>query len=173
MSVESDMSTSKPEERVNISVSFADRQRLKTLEDQILNLNIMLQSTVQTVTSLISHYSAATSFQAGSDEQQSTLNILTEASNQANMYLTKVSIVRKQVKGASTLLTDILTYDNAVVLKVLAEEARIDNVAMVQLSEQAAEDSRAIRIITIITVVFLPATVVSVSSKPSEPDFTF
>ncbi|KAE9983587.1 hypothetical protein EG328_009755 [Venturia inaequalis] len=159
----SDISATTPEERVNISVSFADRQRLKSLEDDILNLHIMLQSTAQTITSLKSHCSTMTTTHARSIDQTPILNLLTEALNQANAYLVKAEVLRKQVKGATTLLTDILTYDNAFVLKVLAEEARIDNVAMVRLSAQAAEDSSAIRIITIITVIFLPATVVSVS----------
>lgn len=104
-----------------------------------------------------------TTTHARSIDQTPILNLLTEALNQANAYLVKAEVLRKQVKGATTLLTDILTYENAFVLKVLAEEARIDNVAMVRLSAQAAEDSSAIRIITIITVIFLPATVVSVS----------
>jgi hypothetical protein len=160
----SDISATSLEDRVNISVSFADRQRLKTLEDQILHLSTMLQSTLQTTTSLMLHCSTMDSTQARGGDEKGILNLLTEASQQVDMYLVKADILRKQVKGATTLLTDILTYDNALVLKSLAEEARIDNVAMVRLSEQAAEDSRAIRIITIITVVFLPATVVSVST---------
>jgi hypothetical protein len=165
----SDISATSPEERINISVSFSDRQKLNTLEDQVLNLRTMLQSSLQTIASLKTHCVTIVSSQAEFYEQQSILNIFDEASSQASSYLTKVDVLRRLVKSATTLLTDILTYDNASILKLLAEEARIDNVAMIQLSKQAAEDSRAIRVITIITVVFLPATVVSVSTRPNGP----
>lgn len=159
----SDVAGQDPTARVNISVRFSDRQKLKTLEDKILSLRTMLESTTLTIASLVSRFSSLGKTENIREDEESILNLLAEASDQTSLYLIKVDVLRKQVKGAATLLTDILTYDNAFNLKILAQEARNDNMAMIGLSEQAAEDSRAIRIITIITVVFLPATVVSVS----------
>lgn len=159
----SDVAGQDPTGRVNISVSFSDRQKLKTLEDKILNLRTMLKSTSLTIASLESRFSSLEKAENKREDKESIFNIFAETSDQTSLYLIKVDVLRKQVKGAATLLTDILTYDNAFNLKILAQEARNDNMAMIGLSEQAAEDSRAIRIITIITVVFLPATVVSVS----------
>ncbi|QDS74805.1 hypothetical protein FKW77_002238 [Venturia effusa] len=157
----SDVAGQDSSRRVEISVSFSDRQKLKTLEDKILNLRTMLESSMLTIASLRSRLSSLEDAGKPEEDKVSVLDHLAEASDQTSLYLIKVDVLRKQVKGAATLLSDILTYDNAFNLKVLAQEARKDNMAMIGLSEQAVEDSRAIRIITIITVVFLPATVVS------------
>jgi hypothetical protein len=51
-------------------------------------------------------------------------------------------------------------------LKTLAEEARIENTTMRRLTEKATADAAAVKVLTIMTLVYLPATVVSVS-KPS------
>jgi len=64
----------------------------------------------------------------------------------------------------------LLDYENAHIatqnqnsLKELAEEARRENYQMRMLTEKSTRDSEAIKVITILTIVFLPATVVAVS----------
>jgi hypothetical protein len=49
-------------------------------------------------------------------------------------------------------------------LKALAEEARSENVTMRRLTEKATQDAAAVKVLTIMTLVYLPATVVSVGS---------
>jgi len=123
----------------------------------------MLQSTVNTGQALRGYYLALADLQEpGLGNRDATLNLFIEAFQQASEHLEKAKILYKQVKGASTIMSDLITYENAYSLKALAEDAKQDNMAIRKLSEMATDDSRAIRIITIITVLFLPATVVSV-----------
>jgi hypothetical protein len=46
---------------------------------------------------------------------------------------------------------------------VLAEEARRENVAIRRLTEKATQDAAAVKVLTILMLVYLPASVVSVS----------
>lgn len=46
---------------------------------------------------------------------------------------------------------------------MLAEEARTENVTMRRLTEKATQDAAAVKVLTIMMLVYLPATVVSVS----------
>ena len=50
-------------------------------------------------------------------------------------------------------------------MKLLAEEARKENLAMRRLTEKTTQDAAAVKVLTIITLIYLPATVVSVSSS--------
>jgi hypothetical protein len=66
-------------------------------------------------------------------------------------------------------LSDLLDYENAKIaqgngeaLTVIAHESREENTAMRGLTEKATNDAAAVKVITLITIVFLPTTVVSV-----------
>lgn len=48
-------------------------------------------------------------------------------------------------------------------LQRLAEEAQKENIAMRGLTEKGTRDAAAVKVLTVITLVYLPATVVSVS----------
>ena len=61
-------------------------------------------------------------------------------------------------------LSNILDLGNGFSLKQLGEEARNENVTMRRLAEKSTEDSAAVKVLTIITLIYLPATVVSVNS---------
>lgn len=146
----------------SITVTFEDRQKLKVLEDKTLNLRTMLQSTIRTMESLKKRHSILRkSFGYSSRDRRATSNVLSEAIEQASLYAIKIDVLNDRVKGAASLLSDLLAYENASSLRALAEEARIDNSRMVTLTEKAIEDSRSIKIITIVTLIFLPSTVVA------------
>ena len=59
-------------------------------------------------------------------------------------------------------LSNILDLGNGSSFKQLAEEARNENISMRRLAEKTTQDAAAVKVLTIITLVYLPATVVSV-----------
>ena len=61
-------------------------------------------------------------------------------------------------------LSSLLDLGNGSALKVLAEEARKENVAMRGLAEKSTRDAAAVKVLTVITLVYLPVAVVSASS---------
>lgn len=60
-------------------------------------------------------------------------------------------------------VSSLLDLGNGHSLKILAEEARAENSTMRQITEKTFRDAVAVKILTIATLVYLPATVVSVS----------
>ena len=62
-------------------------------------------------------------------------------------------------------MSSLLDLGNGHSLKLLAEEARTENVTMRRLTEKATQDAAAVKVLTIMTLVYLPATVVSVSQS--------
>jgi Mg2+ and Co2+ transporter CorA len=85
-----------------------------------------------------------------------------EILEESKLHLAKAEALYKCLQSASALLSDLLPYQNASSLKSIAEDTHHDNTIMRQLTEQTTKDSNSIKTITIITVVFLPATVVAV-----------
>lgn len=59
-------------------------------------------------------------------------------------------------------LSSLLDLGNGYALKVLAEEARKENTTMRKLTEKSTRDAAAVKVLTIITLIYLPVTVVSV-----------
>ncbi len=71
-----------------------------------------------------------------------------------------------------TQLSNLLDYENAKIaqgngesLEILAQESREENSTMRDLTEKATNDAAAVKVITLITIIFLPTTVVSVCVK--------
>lgn len=143
----------------NLPVDFADRQTLRRLEDSVLNLQLMLDATFQTTSKLQSSLFKYAS-QVEADGTKSMQVSLSEISDEILLFQAKANALLERVKGLSTLLCDSLAYDNAAALKE-------DNELLRGLTVKTSRDSDAIKIITIITVFFLPATVVAVSFASS------
>lgn len=60
-------------------------------------------------------------------------------------------------------LSSLLELGNGHSLRQLAEESRQENLTMRNLTEKSTQDGAAVKVLTMITLVYLPATVVSVS----------
>lgn len=60
-------------------------------------------------------------------------------------------------------LSSLLDLNNGEALRKLAEEARKENQTMRILTEKGTRDAAAVKVLTIMTLIYLPATVVSVS----------
>lgn len=60
-------------------------------------------------------------------------------------------------------MSDLLEYENAFALKNLAEESQNESKSMYFLTERSTKDAAAVKILTIITLVYLPTTIVAVS----------
>jgi hypothetical protein len=63
-----------------------------------------------------------------------------------------------------------LDHENAESLRVLAQESHKENSVMRMLTEKGTNDAAAVKIITLITIIYLPTTVVSVrAQEPNIP----
>jgi hypothetical protein len=141
----------------DFKIDFGHRKELNVFHGKVCNVRIALQSSITTIKALRRHFhEKAKILNLLSANFDCAIGVLNECLDQASIYLAEAEIIDAKVKEAATLLSDLLSYNDTVSL-------REDSIAMRKMSEQATEDSRSIKLITIITAIFLPATVTAVS----------
>ena len=70
-------------------------------------------------------------------------------------------------KVGTLQLSSLLNLSNGLSLRQLAEEAKQENHDMRNLAQKTAQDATAVKVLTIIALVYLPVSVVSVSASLS------
>jgi len=160
--VEEENSSERP---ARFQLDFRHRQKLKILQDKIGNARTILQSTIETIKCL-QRYHKIRKESFGSASGSRSANVITtvfeEQLRQAYSDLTKFESLNERIRDTASLVSDLLSYDHAFSLEQLVQEQKDDSSVMRALFEKATEDSRSIKIITIITAIFLPATVTAV-----------
>lgn len=73
----------------------------------------------------------------------------------------QLQALQDRVKSGVQLLSSLLDLKNGHSLRKLAEESKQENAVMKSLSEKATADASAVKVITIITLVYLPTSVVT------------
>ena len=165
-----------------------ERQELKEIQDQVIDIFVVLDSTLDTIAFMIEKYeqfcrdinsSPADLTDVGLDPIQLALR---EKQQEVQLSKKKVKALEKKVQGTinlvrhschspfieeslikSSKLSDLLNLGSGYSLQRLAEEARQENIAMRGLTEKSTRDAAAVKVLTTITLIYLPATVVSVS----------
>lgn len=147
----------------DFKIDFSHRKELNVLHDKVCNVRIALQSSMTTINAMRRHFQEKVKIlNLSPADVHSVIGVLDESLDQASIYFAEAEIIDAKVKETATLLSDLLAYNDTVSL-------REDSIAMRKMSEQATKDSRSIKIITIITAIFLPATVTAVSAKLQRP----
>ncbi|KAI4159818.1 MAG: hypothetical protein LQ342_006236 [Letrouitia transgressa] len=148
-------------------LDIEERQVLKDFEDRIIDNLLVLDSTESTITSLIENYDRFILYKPAQQETNiesfdPVAVALLEKKKEVNFCRTKVETLHAKVQGSIKLLSSLLDLGNGYALKVLAEEARKENTTMRKLTEKSTRDAAAVKVLTIITLIYLPVTVVSV-----------
>jgi len=120
---------------------FNFRQKLKSLEDALLNLPLMLRSIRGTVVCLMNKLNLPV-------EEPMSPTSFEELLEDTELLLKRVEILEKRVKSISTITWDLSVHHNSR--------------SMMKVANDTKNDSAAMKIITIITVLFLPPTFVAV-----------
>ncbi|KAI9801453.1 MAG: hypothetical protein M1833_002685 [Piccolia ochrophora] len=139
---------------IDLNIDFADRQRLKQLDDRVVDILVMHDATLDTVSNLLGQCS---DLDCGSS---AFTQALSEQLRELELNKHKAEALYKKLEATARLLSDLLDYELAFSLKGLVDESRKDNVIMRDLTAKATKDAGAMKVITVITIVFLPASVV-------------
>lgn len=148
-------------------LDFEERQVLKDFEDKILDVLLALDSTTHTINTLMEKYHQFCqdpSFfdpEAGTDVYDFVAIALHEKKQEVVLTRTKVETLHSKVKNTIDLLSSLLDLGNGVALKVLAEESQKENAVMRGLAEKSTRDAAAVKVLTVITLIYLPVAVVS------------
>ncbi|KUJ21645.1 uncharacterized protein LY89DRAFT_729158 [Mollisia scopiformis] len=153
----------------DLKVNFVDRQRLKMIEDKVLDLVIIFESLYNTLAKLRkqceTHCLGAACYECNC---ASIIDELEEQMHEAEVNLKKADILHKRAQGTAQLLSDLLDYENAQIAQVnekalngLVKETKDENSKMRVLTERSTADAAAVKILTVITLIYLPVTVVA------------
>ncbi|RHZ43576.1 uncharacterized protein CDV56_100709 [Aspergillus thermomutatus] len=151
----------------SIYVSAEDRQRLKQLDDYITDMLVILQTMVDSISRIgtaCRRHCQTSCDGTGSCLCSNKIEEFGEYAAEAQTSLNRAKILRERVQSTEQLclhLSDLLAYEEAAALTQLAHASRIESQEMVKLAAQSARDAAAVKVLTIIGLVYLPTTIVS------------
>jgi len=153
----------------DFNINFEHRQELKIVEDQVLDLQVILPSLVDAIHGI---RAACARFAAGSSTKgldtfdlDTIVDEFEDYEKQANLLTERAKTLKANAESTAQLLSDLLSYEEAVALKVLASETKTESHFMCQMAEKSTKDAAAVKILTIITLVYLPTTIVAVRPR--------
>jgi Mg2+ and Co2+ transporter CorA len=170
-----------------ISIEVEDHQELKQIEDQTADLILCLDSTLDTVSTFMemyehfqTHYASKRSINEPLTDSayrfDAVLFALREKRRWIGEYRKKAEVLLSKVQNTRTLISSLLerqsghnTNQQISALHCLEKQGQDENSTMRQLAEKNSRDSSSMRILTIITMIYLPCTIVSVSSYTPIP----
>ncbi|KAG4422124.1 hypothetical protein IFR04_004751 [Cadophora malorum] len=149
----------------DFNINFEHRQELKIVEDQVLDLQVILPSLVDAshgIRAACARFAAESSTQ-GRDkfDLDSIIDEFEDYEEQANLLTERAKTLKANAESTAQLLSDLLSYEEAVALKDLASETQTESHFMCQMAEKSTKDAAAVKILTIITLVYLPTTIVA------------
>ena len=139
-----------------------DRQKLQMIQDRITDMFAMLDSTLDIASSLEEKYyifhlglDAVTKSRVRSDAIAFAFH---EKIKELKFIRQKLESLHRRMKAVVQLSSSPLDLENGHSLRALAEEA---SKVMHALTEKATQDAAAVKVITVITMIYLPLTVVA------------
>ncbi|KAL1985619.1 hypothetical protein VTN96DRAFT_7599 [Rasamsonia emersonii] len=148
----------------DFQVSFVDRQKLKQLEDYITDLQVILDTMVHTATGIRTQCLKWCSRNCTGRERcccESFLEEFNRFVNEAQMHLSRAQVLHEKVQSTAKLLSNLLDYEEANALKGLARASHEEGRLMSVLTLQGTRDAAAVKILTIISLIYLPTTIVA------------
>jgi hypothetical protein len=142
-----------------------DRQRFRLIEDRVSDMFAMLDATSNILTSLQEKYHilflghSEVSIAAIRDDPLAFS--FQEKIREVTFLRQQLQALNDRVKSGVQLLSSLLDLKNGQSLRKLAEESKRENAVMKSLSEKATADASAVKVITIITLIYLPTSVVT------------
>ncbi|KAH5568152.1 hypothetical protein HBI25_052550 [Parastagonospora nodorum] len=155
------------------TVDVQDYQSLKEIEDRGSDVLLCLDSTLDTVTTIRERYTSYPLARDGLKQedirtQDEMLFALEEQRKSIQYSRKKVEALLSKAEHTRALISSLLDRLNGhnldqqmVALQSLQRQAQDENAIMRELAEQGSRDSASVRILTILTLIYLPCTVVS------------
>ncbi|KAE8147851.1 hypothetical protein BDV25DRAFT_142369 [Aspergillus avenaceus] len=155
-----------------------DRQRLEQLEDYISDLMVILQTAVETIDrigkSCRHHCQISCSIGTGCSCSY-IIQEFEESTAEARVYAERAKALQSRVQSTTQLLTYLLSFEETralkqlaqashvetKALKQLAEASNLENQSVVELTKRSAEDATAVKMLSLVGLIYLPSTIVA------------
>ena len=150
------------------SVDFESRQILNDMENELVDALSVLDSTEDTIEALCENHQQYR-FRWHQHSEKYELGGNVPLCNALLQMRTEVAVTRKKIKalsaklkGAIKLLSSLLDLENGISLTRLTQEAAEESGNMRRLTEKSTQDAATVKMLTVITIIYLPATAISV-----------
>jgi Mg2+ and Co2+ transporter CorA len=154
-------------------ISMADcgeRQELMLLDEKLLNAELVIKATTSTVKYLLKFYESTLKLkveQQAVNDDSITFAFVNQL-QELDLNSMRVEALRARLQGITNSVSSFLDLNSGFALQNLARESRKENEEMRHLSERmheltkkSTQDAAAVKVLTIVTLIYLPATVVS------------
>ncbi|KAL2063166.1 hypothetical protein VTL71DRAFT_6238 [Oculimacula yallundae] len=149
----------------DLSLNSAHRQELKVIEDQVLDVQVILPSLIDSISGI---RETCVRFGARHLVGESRCIDLEEIIDDFKGYEKAVSVLSNRAEtlkataeSTAKLLSDLLTYEEGVSLRVLAAATQRESHLMYQMAEKGTKDAAAVKILTVIFLLYLPTTIIA------------
>ncbi|KAH8648291.1 hypothetical protein BGZ60DRAFT_423072 [Tricladium varicosporioides] len=150
---------------MDFNINFLDRQKLKQLKDSVIDAQVIFYSIINYTKGIQAQAKRYCEYlHLSSGIKCDCISILDEFDlhiAEVEIYIKRTSMLNDRAEATAKLLSDILHYEEAVALKKLGNESQKETVAMYSLTEQSTKDAAAVKILTIIALIYLPTTIVA------------
>lgn len=147
-----------------------ERQALMILDEKIKNAALVVKATADNAKAQLASYRSIKHLEESRDpfETDPVSFMYLEQLRELELLSTRIDALRSRLQGITKVVSIFLDLANGIALQNLAKESGKENEEMRKLSERMHEltkksmqDAAAVKVLTILTLIYLPATVVS------------
>ncbi|KAL4929013.1 uncharacterized protein BDV17DRAFT_81403 [Aspergillus undulatus] len=147
------------------SINFVenDRRSLKELEFRISDILVILHTKIDTIHRLkrVCKQQCRLACRATAlCSCHRTVERFEEYASEAQSYQERAKVLQSRVQSVQNLLSDLLGYEEVRALRDLARASNQESADIKKLTMRTVQDATAVRLLTIIGLVFLPTTMV-------------
>jgi hypothetical protein len=139
-----------------------ERQALLVLDRALLTASIVVRSTADNVRTLSEFHDHVQTFE-NRDASIGDMCSFTfkEQLRELDHISSRIDALRAELQGITELVASFLDLSSGLALQELAKESSRENEQMRRLTEKTTQDAATVKVLTILTLIYLPATVVS------------
>lgn len=141
-----------------------ERHHLKEIEDELVDIIVVLDSLHDTVDALLDNYteSVRSSTQLYTGDHDTSSRAFYGQMKDIAFSRKSVQSLQTKLQGTNALFASLLALRNSASLKQITQENGRENAVLRRLNENGADDSSAVKVLTVIILIYLPITAVCV-----------
>lgn len=152
-----------PDGRGPIGMQECDeRKALLVLDRALLNASVVVKSTADNVRTLGELHDHARKMEGQDNSTRDVCSIIMkEQLRELDQISARIDALRAELQGITNLVASFLDLSSGLALQDLTKESAKENEQMRILAQKSTQDAAAVKVLTILTLIYLPATVVS------------
>lgn len=138
-----------------------ERQALLVLDQALLTASLVVKSSIDNVQTLGEFYNSVHEMEGGNYEGEIYSFTIKEQLRELHQISGRIDALRMELQSITNLVASFLDLSSGFALQDLAKESGKENEQMRLLTQKSSQDAAAVKVLTILTLIYLPATVVS------------